>query len=65
VSQAGLYPTLAGMDGIAIYKQARGGVARLGRHGSPIEPGQTGEVVSEIRHADFHAGAGHADGAHD
>jgi len=31
----------------------------------PLEPGQAGEIVDKIGHADFGAGADHADGAHD
>src|SRR5580658_3373663 len=38
---------------------------RSRRRGSPIEPGQTGEVIGEIGEADFDAGAHHADSAHD
>ena len=33
--------------------------------GSSLKPGQAGEVVDEIGHADLGAGADHADGAHD
>jgi hypothetical protein len=31
----------------------------------PLKPGQAGEIVDEISHADLGAGADHADGAHD
>ena len=35
------------------------------RRSTPLEPGETLEVIGKVRHADLDASAGDADGAHD
>ena len=60
----GLACGLAGLIGDLLAAASHRGLASRGR-GLPVEPGQAGEVVDQIGHADLGAGADHADGPHD
>lgn len=50
---------------ILVFPAPLGAVLMSCRRSSPLEPGQTLEVIDEVGHADLDGGAGDADSAHD